>query len=179
MRPGKARYQLWQSMLAIAVLAGLFAAFGVTGGVAIGIVAGVILLPILRARPGHRLRAAVWVSSLYPLLIVFSLYATWFTAWVVLGHRPRSSLDDPKFISPIVDVPYISTFVLMLGAPFSLISSWLLMLFYIAQNNEWRPELPGRRAALIFVPILVWILVFAIGGSGLFGIGYITEWYMD
>ncbi len=32
--------------------------------------------------------------------------ATWVTAWCILGHCPRPSLDDPKSISPIVDVPY-------------------------------------------------------------------------
>src|SRR5262249_48228957 len=148
MRPSKARYRLWQIMLAVAVLAGLFVALGVTFTIALVIVAGVVSFPILRAWPGQRLRAAAWVASLYPLLLLFLLYATWFTAWAVLGHRPRSSLDDPKFISPLVEVPYLSTFLLGLGVPFSLPLSMLLMLFHIAQGNQWRSDLPGRRAAL-------------------------------
>jgi hypothetical protein len=110
---------------------------------------------------------------------LFFLYATWFTAWAVLGHRPRSSLDDPKFISPLVEVPYLATFLLGLTAPLSLPLSMLLILFHIAQGNQWRSDLPGRRAALILVPILVWLSVIAISGSGLFGIHYIHIWYMD
>ena len=35
------------------------------------------------------------------------LYATWATAWCVLGRCPRPSLDDPKYISPVVEVPYV------------------------------------------------------------------------
>lgn len=46
---------------------------------------------------------ALWV---YPLLPIAALYATWIVAWIVLGHKPRPGLDDPKYISPIVDVPY-------------------------------------------------------------------------
>ena len=127
MRRSKTRYQLWQIMLAIAVLAGLFAGFGVTGGLAIAILSGVIVFPIRLAGQGSRLRAAAWVASLYPLLLLASLYGTWFTAWVVLGHRPRSSLDDPKFISPVVEVPYGCTFLSLITMPFSLFVSIPLM----------------------------------------------------
>jgi hypothetical protein len=45
-------------MLAIAVLAGLVAFFGVTGAIAIVIVTGAIVLPIVLAGPGRRLAAA-------------------------------------------------------------------------------------------------------------------------
>src|SRR5579885_1157347 len=112
MRPGKARYQLWQIMLTIGVLAGLFAAFGV----AVAAVIAGISLPILLAGPGRRVRAMVWVASLYPLLILAALYATWFTAWCALGRPPRVALDDPLAISPIVDAVYGMPYLLMFGA---------------------------------------------------------------
>ena len=89
-------------MLAIAVLAGLFAAFGVIGAIELVVVLGGPFLPILFAAPGRRLRVAVWVSSLYPFLILASFYATWLTAWWILGHRPRPSFDDPKLIGSVV-----------------------------------------------------------------------------
>ena len=46
MRPAKSKYRLWQIMLAIAVLAGLFAVFGVFGAVVILAVFSVVLLPV-------------------------------------------------------------------------------------------------------------------------------------
>ena len=104
-------------MLAIAGLAGLFAGFGVIVATGVVIAVGVVSLPILLARPGGRLRAAVWVSSLYPFLILSSFYATWLTAWCVLGRRPRVYLDDPRDISPIVDAVGAAPYFLLLGAP--------------------------------------------------------------
>jgi hypothetical protein len=104
-------------MLAIAGLAGLFAVFGVIVATGVVIVVGVIVLPILLARPEGRLRAAVWVSSVYPFLILSSFYATWLTAWCVLGHRPRMYLDDPRDISPIVDMVRAVPYLFVMGAP--------------------------------------------------------------
>ena len=37
-------------------------------------------------------------ALIYPLIALATLYAEWLLAWYVLGHRPRPSLDDPKFI---------------------------------------------------------------------------------
>lgn len=35
---------------------------------------------------------------IYPLFVVACLYVEWFLAWTLLGHAPRPSIDDPKFI---------------------------------------------------------------------------------
>jgi hypothetical protein len=53
-------------------------------------------------------------------LILGSIYATWLAAWCVLRHQPRAYLDDPKYISPIVDMAFISTIVFMMELPFAL-----------------------------------------------------------
>ena len=45
------------------------------------------------------------VTWVYPCLLVTSLYGTWLVAWAVLGHQPVPSIDDPKYISPIVSDP--------------------------------------------------------------------------
>ena len=165
MRPAKARYQLWQIMLAIAVLAGLFAAFGVTLGAAIGIVIGVIALPVLLAPAGCRLRAAAWVCSLYPLLVLSSLYVTWFIAWCVLGHRPRFPFDDPGHISPAVDVLYIATHLLMGGWWFILPPSIPIVLGEIgrrvtagddrsAEGSRWDARVPPGVAGNLHHPAI-------------------------
>ena len=51
-------YRIWQIMLAVGVCAGLFAIFGVTGSIAVLLVVSILVLPIIRARPGRRLCAA-------------------------------------------------------------------------------------------------------------------------
>jgi hypothetical protein len=175
-RTSKAKYQLWQIMLAIAVLAGLFAVFGVTLGAAIGIVIGVIVLPILLAPAGRRLRAAGWVFYLYPLLVLSSLYATWFTAWCVLGHQPRSYLDDPTSISPAVDVPYIATHLLMGGLWFLLPLAIPFLLAHLGQIVSQRAVGPWKRAARMLAPLLVWPATFVILRFDLFGV---LDWFMD
>src|SRR6185437_7208112 len=116
MRPSKARYHLWQLMLTMAVLAVLFAAFGWIAAVAIFMVA--IVLPIPLAAPGCKLRAMVWVASIYPFLILSSLYATWLTAWCGLGHAPRVFFDAPAGLNAIVEAMGAVVFLLTVaGAP--------------------------------------------------------------
>jgi hypothetical protein len=175
----KTKCKLWQIMLMIAVLAGLFAEFGVI--VAAGILAAVSVasLPILLARPGRRLRAAAWVCSLYPLFILGSIYATWFTAWCVLGHQPRMSLDDPKHISPIVDIAFISTAVFMVGLPFALFLGVPLTLAHDVRCFRSEGLHPFRMTARLVIPPLVWLSVFAILWLRLLGVGHIAEWYID
>jgi hypothetical protein len=61
-------------MLAIAALGGLFAALKLTGAIALVVVvvivaAVVVSLPVLLTAPGHRLRTALWVSSIYSFII--------------------------------------------------------------------------------------------------------------
>lgn len=45
-------------------------------------------------------------SVIIPLVALASLYTAWVVAWFELGHRPRSSIDDPKFIGGAVDHVY-------------------------------------------------------------------------
>jgi hypothetical protein len=72
----------------------------------------------------------------YPAIFVTSLYLTWFAAWTALGHAPRPSQDDPKFISLLVDIPYVATMGLLIGAP-------VAMVFGVVMT----PIAVGRRAA--------------------------------
>src|SRR5438045_839474 len=110
----KTKYKLWHIMMAVAVLAGLFAVCGVIDGIGVLIAISAVLLPVVMASPARRLDVAAWVASLYPVLLLSFLYTTWLTAWYILGHRP-SSLDNPKHIGLIVYVPFVSTMTLVVG----------------------------------------------------------------
>jgi hypothetical protein len=179
MRPAKTRYKLWHIMLAIAILAGLFAWIEPPAVVGMLIAISVVFLPIVMASPARRLGVAAWVCSLYPLLLLSSLYATWFTAWCILGYRPRETLDDPKYISPLVDVPFISTGMLMLGLPFTLLLCVPLMLAHIAQIVSQRRIRPREGAAQLLIPLILWLSFIVISRWEPFGVSYLIGWYID
>lgn len=113
------RFPIWSMMVAVAVMALPFALLDKLDASALAAMLVVVALPIACAPPRHRANVTCWVVALHPLMILVYLYATWFTAWVVLGHCPRSSLDDPKTISPIVMLPYVMTILAFLAWPFS------------------------------------------------------------
>ncbi len=92
----------------------------------------------------------------YPVLLLSSLYHTWVVAWFVLGHLPRPNLDDPKYISLFVDIPYGVTMLLMMGAP----GAFLLGVFLSPIALD-RPAASSRRRALrwlaaLGVLVLLW-----------------------
>ncbi len=104
MKLHRIRFTIGQLMIVMAAIAkfllvwrDLLVAFALVG---LGLA---ILIPAATARPGRRLEAASWACSLQPVVMLFYLYATWVTAWMVLGHCPRPSLDDPKHIGPVVE----------------------------------------------------------------------------
>jgi hypothetical protein len=54
----------------------------------------------------------------YPMVLPLAFYATWLAGRWSLGHWPRPSLDDPKSLGAMVDIPYAITFLLLfVGLP--------------------------------------------------------------
>lgn len=45
----------------------------------------------------------------YPVVLPLAFMVTWLAGRISLGHWPRPSLDDPKFIGGWVDLPYAVT----------------------------------------------------------------------
>jgi hypothetical protein len=151
------RFTIGRLMVAVAVIAVLLAWLGLWAAVALIGLGLVVMIPAAIASPGHRLQAASWASSLQPAVVLFYLYATWATAWCVLGHRPRPSLDDPKFISPIVDVPYtMFAFSLMLGWMICACTGLLMSAVCVVRRRDIRPLLTLPLAWLAGYLALVW-----------------------
>ena len=48
--------------------------------------------------PSRLLGFGANATLVYPLVFLACLYGQWFLSWYVLGHVPRPSLDDPKYI---------------------------------------------------------------------------------
>jgi hypothetical protein len=84
------------------------------------------------------LRVTAW---LYPAILVAAFYATWLVAWLFLGHMPRPSLDDPKSISILVDVPYTLTGLLLVAFPAAAIAGGVMQLSI--PQSSWIRRLLG------------------------------------
>jgi hypothetical protein len=64
------------------------------------------------------MRALRAYALAYPLALPLAFLCTWLAGRLALGHWPRPSLDDPKSIGFLVDVPYtITGALLMFGLP--------------------------------------------------------------
>lgn len=162
MRPVKTRYQLWQIMLAIGVLAGLFAVFEVVFTFELLIVNGVVLLPILRAAPGRKPRTALWISSLYPWLFFGSFSVIWFTAWCVLDHRPSLPLLDPIEIRSFIDAAGALPYLFVTGLPAVWYICVPLMIAEACGDLAQRRTRPGSGAVQLLIPFFSWVSFFIV-----------------
>jgi hypothetical protein len=168
MRLPSLRFTIGRLMVAVAVTAVLLAWLGLWPAIAFVGLGLPVIIPATIASPGHRLKIASWASSLQPTVVLFHLYATWATAWCVLGHRPRSLLDDPKPISPIVDAPYVMfAFSLMLVWMICAGSGLSLSGVCLARHRNIRPLLALPFAWLAGYLVLLWD---ALG---------VLYWYLD
>lgn len=140
-------------MVVVAVVAVLIAWLDVVGMIAVAGMILVVLIPVACSAPGHRCGVAGWALSLYPLMTPVYLHLTWIAAWCALGHRPRSSFDDPKYISPLVDVPYVMTYLSSIVWPISIVVGLTFAAFRHSRRSGPNP-----------LPILlaVWSFAFAI-----------------
>jgi len=70
--------------------------------------------PLWVPRP---LALAADLAVAYPLVAVGVLYVEWVVAWVVLGHPPRVSIDDPKEIPELSWLNLVTTLALLVLIP--------------------------------------------------------------
>ncbi len=179
MRYPRLKFTIGQMMGVIAVFALIFAVMPAPWAVGFSILMLVFALLIggVSGITGVPLgRVAVWVVSCYPVLLLASLYATWLTAWCALGHRPRPSLDDPKFISSVVDVPHFLTWLLLTGFLPALLICLALVLAECARSLPLGKDRAARVAALIGVPTLLWASAFVVLRQDP---GQVLYWFFD
>ena len=121
-----------------------------------------------------RLSRKPW-SPVYPVLLVGTLYATWFVAWTILGHRPVPSLNDPASISVAVDVAGCAFLLLLIGGP-------LALGVHVVTGVVWLARSPGekpvwrRGAAIAALAAGLWAAAYVLlawdpGDAGV--------WFMD
>ena len=108
----------------------------------------------------------VWGLALLPAA---SVYFTWLFAWLMLGHQPRPSLDDPKHIGSAVSIVYLVSGLLLLSIPILAIAGPIAQL-----------ATPGRthstRAAYAAISVLLLVGTILLLRWDPFHVVY---WYMD
>jgi hypothetical protein len=108
----------------------------------------------------------------YPGVLLLAFFATWLAGRISLGHWPRPSLDDPKFIGAWVDVPYtITGLLLVVGLPAFAIG--VLGLLYRDYCDATRRKSLLVVSGVSMVCMVATILVLRWDPLG------IVAWYMD
>jgi hypothetical protein len=129
-----------------------------------------------RPRGSRIAKTTLAAALIYPLLPLMALYVTWVIAWMVLGHRPRSSLDDPKFIGGPVDVAYVATALLLMSLPVGIPAGITVGTISAA----WYVYLPGWN--WLRYSMLILAILGAYVGSGImlqWDPLRVLYWYMD
>jgi hypothetical protein len=177
--PGRTKFTIGQAMGVIALIAVVLALIPAPFSIMFLIVLLVlaVTVSVIAARTAWSwITVAAWLSSLYPFLLLSSLDTTWLTAWFVLGHRPRPSPDDPKFISPLVSLPHGLTWSLIVGFGPALAICIILVLlsayFCISRERDWAVATISR----FVVPPLLWLSAFGLLG---WDPGRVVYWFMD
>lgn len=144
-------------MLAVAILAGLLAdniAYDgpVSTWIAFLIPVVVLSLPLTIALAERRLGPAVWVTSLYPLVLLVCCLAVW--ALPVLTSEPVWRIPQPLFVLPV-------SFVMVGGSIIGFI--YLPLILIIACWNMATGRISLRRGSLqLLIPVTAWLAAFAI-----------------
>ena len=92
----------------------------------------------------------------YPVLMLASLYTTWFAAWAVLGHPPRPSLDDPKYISTLVDIPYVLTMLLIIAMPGAMVLGAGLTPLHLRRYTSSKGALLAKTGLALVILAALW-----------------------
>ena len=127
-----------------------------------------------REAAGGRGLAIAWsLAFFYPLIAVAFVYLYWVLAWVLLGHRPRPSVDDPKDIVGAIDFVYnIGILLVVLLPPMSvggLVWAILCPIRSVRERRFGRLMLALANACMFYC---VWKLVKLDPGN-------VFEWFFD
>lgn len=133
--------------------------------------------PERTSRLGHKLVGALALGAFaYPAILISSLYATWFAAWSALGHAPRPSLDDPKYIGLLVDVPYAVTMAALMGGPAAIVLGLFLVPVMAARRSTGLPRRVLYGLGAVGALALMWVAALWFLRADPWEV---VNWYMD
>ncbi len=108
-----------------------------------------------RYQPAPRNSVAMWLAAgigwIWPLTLWGCLHLSWLVAWIILGHRPSPSLDDPKFIDDLGPFLDLSIFAVVV-APWAAMAG-LLGTMCVGVMRQMRP---GQAMLLVVAYGCLW-----------------------
>ena len=110
-------------------------------------------------------------TAAFPLFLVASLYGQWLLSWLVLGHQPRPSVDDPNYIAGASWMGFVTGLAFMGYVPVLVVAAALNTLHGLRHRN------PGPQAALrISIVVALWL-----GTLALLRLdpGLVVSWWLD
>lgn len=123
-------------------------------------------------RPSSRaLAVAANAAAAYPLFALGALYGQWLLSWWVLGHQPRPSLDDPKYIDGASWMHEFTGLALMGFVPMACATAVLNTLNFVRHQN---PGLGWSMRILAIVGLWLGALLLLQSDPGLVG-----SWWLD
>ena len=118
-----------------------------------------LVYPMSTSSGSRLLRFFANATLAYPLIVVGLFYGEWFLAWHVLGHEPRVSDDDPKFIdgsSWMHDITLLAlTGILPVG-----VASIVTNVVYIVRDRPSAAQAGIRLQTLVALWLGMFVLVF-------------------
>jgi hypothetical protein len=111
----------------------------------------------------------------YPVLMLASLYTTWLLG-VFAGTPPRPSLDDPKYISTLVDIPYVVTMILIIAMPSAMVLGVGLTPLHFRILGDSKGRVVAKTALSLLVLAALWAATIAVCRLDPWNV---SMWYMD
>lgn len=112
-----------------------------------------------------------FTSLFFPLLVAGLLYGQWLLAWAVLGHPPRPSLDDPKYIHGSSWMHNITGIALVSALPAAVVAFALNVVHVMVNRRSWK-----RTALRLVVIVVSWVALFALFR---WDPGRVVYWWFD
>ncbi len=110
------------------------------------------------------------MTLLYPFWIVIVLYGEWLVAWLVLGHPPEPSLDDPLHIHSANWIHGVTGVSLVSAIPVMIVALALNLLVIIRQSFV------GRGIVRLLAVLVLWSALFVLLR---WDPGAVVDWWMD
>jgi hypothetical protein len=107
----------------------------------------------------------------YPLIVVSLVHAQWFLSWFMLGHRPVSSDDDPKYIVG-ASWMHIVNMLALLGIGPVACAAFIFNVAHIYQHRPSAAQASIRLYSLLglWMGMVVWLMRDPHG---------VIEWWLD
>lgn len=104
------------------------------------------------ARPtGRLLTVFANATAAFPLFFIAALYSQWLLSWMLLGHRPVPSIDDPKYIEWASSMHSITAVALAGFVPIGCVA-----LVLNALHAVWHEQPLRRQLMRVAVAVGLW-----------------------